>query len=122
MRSFCYEFQIDNKPILTPDADIKVEYTDLDSDESGRDENGFMHRIVLRRGVKTFAISYKSLSRNDYRYMESLFAGKSEFEFKYRDDDGNPATIIAYRTKHSIIVRNIRTGTYKNYAFNIIEC
>jgi hypothetical protein len=54
--------------------------------------------------------------------MESLFAGKTEFEFKYRDDDGNPATIIAYRTKHSIIVRNIRTGTYKNYAFNIIEC
>lgn len=122
MRSFCYEFQIDNNPILTPDADIKVDYTDLDSDESGRDENGFMHRIVLRRGVKTFSISYRLLSRDEYRYMESLFAGKSQFEFKYRGEDGNPVSFIAYRSKHSITFRNIRTGTYKNYAFNIIEC
>jgi hypothetical protein len=122
MKGFCYEFQIDNRPILTPDADIKVEYTDLDSEESGRDENGFMHRIVLRHGVKTFSVSYASLTRDEYRYMESLFAGKSQFEFKYRNEDGSPCAITAYRSKHSITVRNLRTGTYKNYAFNIIEC
>ena len=121
-RKFWYDFQIDNQPILAPDQDIKVEYTDLDSEESGRDENGFMHRIVLRRGVKTWPLNYASLTRDEYRYMESLFAGKDHFEVKYRDLDGNPASCLAYRSKHSIVVHNARTGACKNYAFNIIEC
>ena len=122
MRKFYYDFQIDDDPILVPDADVKLEPTDLDSEESGRDENGFMHRIVLRHDVKTWSLNYAILSGDDYRYMESLFAGKDHFEVKYRDRDGNPATCTAYRSKHSITVHNARKGVYKNYAFNIIEC
>ncbi len=122
MRKFYYDIQIDNEPILVPDADVKIEYTDLDSEESGRDESGVMHRIVLRRDVKTWALNYASLTQKEYRYMESLFAGKDHFEIKYRDKDGNPASCMAYRSKHGIVVHNTRLGIYKNYAFNIIEC
>jgi hypothetical protein len=81
-----------------------------------------MHRIVLRHNVKTWSLNYATLTSNDYRYMESLFAGKDHFEVKYRDLDGNPASCLAYRSKHSIVVHNARTGACKNYAFNIIEC
>lgn len=122
MRGFYYDFQIDGKPILTPDQDVVMEVSDLDSDESGRDEAGVMHRIVLREGVKKWALSYNILTREEYRYMLSLFKGKPHFKVDYRDADGNPASCMAYHSKHNITIHNARTGTYKNYKVNIIEC
>ena len=66
MRPFYYDILVDGQPILVPDADITAEYTDLDSEESGRDESGVMHRIVARRGVlkmRTSAMRKKSARR-----------------------------------------------------------
>ena len=122
MRNLFYDFQIDGKPILMPDEDLTMERTDLDAEDSGRDEGGFMHRIVVRFGMRTWSISYAYLTREEYCYMESLFQGKAEFRVDYRDDDGQPAHCIAYRSKHSITIKNSITGIYKNYQFNIIEC
>lgn len=121
-RRFYFDFLIDNNPILVPDADITWEYNDLDSDETGRDEAGVMHRIVLREGVRKCALQYESITREDYLYMRSLFAGKSAFEVEYRDHDGNVSTFTAYHSNHSITVQNARTGEYKNYNPSIIEC
>lgn len=122
MRDFYYDFQIDRKPILTPDEDIQMEFSDLDSSESGRDESGVMHRIVLRRNVKTWSVSYSFFSKEEYRYMESLFAGKDAFTVEYVDAHGSPAKCVAYRSKHGLTIHNARLGIYKNYKFNIIEC
>ena len=122
MRQFYYEILIDGKPILLPDADIAAEYTDLDSSESGRDESGVMHRIVMRRGVLKMVIPYGNLDREEYLYMESLFAGKSEFARTYRDHDGSIATRQCYRSNHGIVIRNALTGLYRDYKCSIIEC
>lgn len=81
-----------------------------------------MHRIVLRFNVKTAHLEYSVLSFEEYKYMESLFSGKSEFRVDYRDLDGRPAHFTAYRSKHSITIRNVRTRQCRNYNFNIIEC
>jgi len=122
MRDFYYDFQIDGKPILVPDEDIQMEFSDLDSDESGRDESGVMHRIVLRRNVKTWALPYATLTKDEYRYMESLFANKDSFIVEYVDAHGAHVKCVAYRSKHSLTIHNARLGIYKNYKFNIIEC
>ena len=122
MRKFYFDFLIDGQPILVPDEDVAISFEDLDSEESGRDESGYMHRIVLREGVKKVPLSYASLSREEYLYMESLFSGKSKFEVIFRDFDGKRSSFAAYRSKHSITIRNVRTGCYKNYTFSIIEC
>lgn len=122
MRAFYYDLQIDGKPILVPDEDVQMELSDLDSSESGRDESGVMHRIVLRRNMKTWALSYSALSQEEYRYMESLFASKDEFTVRYVDKDRREARCVAYRSKHSLTIHNVRLGVYKNYKFNIIEC
>lgn len=122
MRKKYYDFQIDNLPILVPDQDMEMEYNDLDSEETGRDESGVMHRIVLRHGVRKFSLSYDSLTREEYLYMRSLFDDKSEFTVSYRDHDGYPAEFQAYHSSHSITIRNARTGLYKNYKISIIEC
>lgn len=122
MRKFYYDFLIDGKPILVPDEDMTLEASDLDSEESGRDESGVMHRIVLRHDVKKWNIPYGTLTREEYRYMQSLFEGKTQFLVEYRDDGGQPASCTAYRSNYGITVRNARTGVYKNYKLNIIEC
>ena len=122
MRKYCFDFLIDGQPILIPDADIAVSYEDLDSSESGRDEGGFMHRVVLRTDVRKIPLSYAFLSSKDYLYMESLLHGKKDFMVEIRSFDGDPVSFRAYRTKHSITIHNARTGVCKNYNFNIIEC
>lgn len=121
-RNYYFEFLIDKQPILVPDADLSWEYSDLDSDETGRDEAGVMHRIVLREGVRKCTLQYESLTREEYQYMRSLFAGKSQFEVEYRDHDGQVAKFTAYHSNHSITVHNAKTGEYKNYNPSIIEC
>ena len=122
MREEFLDFQIDDKPILVPDQDMEIEYNDLDSDETGRDESGVMHRIVLRHGVRKFKLSYESLTREEYLYMRSLVEGKSEFKVSYRDHDGEVAEFQAYHSSHGITINNARTGLYKNYKISITEC
>lgn len=121
MRPYYNDLLIDGQPVLVPDADITIEYTDIDSEESGRDESYYMHRVVVRRGVKKWPLVYASLTREEYLYMESLFQGKDDFTVTYRDHDGKTAECVCYRSKHSITIHNAKTGDYRNYSFNIIE-
>lgn len=121
MRPYYNDLLIDGQPVLVPDADIAIEYTDIDSEESGRDESYYMHRVVVRRGVKKWPLVYASITREEYLYMESLFQGKDDFTVTYLDHDGVTAECVCYRSKHSITIHNAKTGDYRNYSFNIIE-
>lgn len=119
---FYEEFQVDGRPILVPDADVTQTQTDLDASDAGRDESGVMHRIVVRHRVKTWEFCYAALTGEEYAYMQSLFAGRPEFTFTYRDDSGNAAQCTAYCSNNSICYHNARLNLYKNYKFTVIEC
>lgn len=119
---FFEEFRVDGQPILVPDADVAVTQTDLDASDAGRDESGVMHRIPVRYRIKTWEFSYTALTGEEYAYMQSLFAGKPQFTFTYREDDGNIAHCIAYCSNSSICYHNARLNLYKNYKFTVIEC
>lgn len=121
-RALWYDCLIDGQPVLVPDEGMDLGIEDLDSDESGRDDGGYMHRVVLREGMRVLPLVYSHLNHEDYRYMESLFKGKHEFKLTYQDPGGEVYEYIAYRAKHSITLHNHRTGIYKNYKFNIVEC
>lgn len=122
MRKFDFDFMIDNRPILLPDAGVQINMEDLDSSESGRDESGVMHRIVLREKVRKYSLPYGTLTRDEYLYLMSLFAGKPTFEVEKREPDGQMVTFTAYCSKVGISLHNKRTGLYKNLTLNIIEC
>jgi len=66
------EFKIGDSPILAPDSNVEMTLTDLDSGSAGRDESGIMHRIRVRRRVKTWAFQYFALTREEFCYMEDL--------------------------------------------------
>ena len=119
---FLEDYKINGKPMLVPDADVSLSFADLDSSDSGRDESGIMHRIVVRERVATWGFNYSKLTAEEYRYMRSLFAGKPEFTFTYRDLNGYLVETKAYCSNESITYHNARLGLYQNLKFNIIEC
>ena len=124
MKSLVNFFQIDGKPMFAPDADVSISYSDLDGSESGRDEGGYMHRIVVRYNVGTWSFEYSSITEDEMRYMESLFPKTPDFQFTHPDrtDPSKLVTTRCYRSKYGIVWKNARTGQYRNYKFNIIEC
>lgn len=117
-------FQINGKPMFAPDADIDFSYDDLDDADSGRDESGYMHRIVIRYKVMSGAFVFSHISESDMQYMESLFPDEPDFAFTRpsRLDSSVPITTRCYRSKYGISWQNARTGQWRNYKFNIIEC
>lgn len=117
-------FTINGKPFLAPDENVAVSYEDIDSDESGRDEAGYMHRVVVRYKVGTWSFEFSHLTEEEKQYMESLFPDAPDFEFGHpsRKDANVQEVTTAYRSKYGIVWRNARTGIWNNYKFNIIEC
>ena len=117
-------FMINGKPMFAPDVDVSFSYEDLDSSDSGRDESGAMHRIVIRYKVMTGEFVFSDISEEDMQYMENLFGETPEFDFTRpsRFNSNTPVTTKCYRSKYGIQWHNARTGMWKNYKFNIIEC
>ena len=118
----CY--QIDGQPMLAPDAEAAFSFSDLDASDSGRTEDGVMHRIMVRQGVGSWGFEYGHLTDADLAYMESLFAGKATFTFTHPVFGSSNATetCTAYRAQFSAAWKNKITGEWRNYKFNIIEC
>lgn len=117
-------FKIDGKPMFAPDGDMGFSFEDLDGSDSGRDEAGVMHRVVVRRGVGTWSFTYSNITDEELAYMESLFKNKAQFTFTHPKLGNCGATVqtTAYRSKFSVSWKNARTKTWRNYKFNIIEC
>lgn len=117
-------FKIDGKPMFASDADVEFSYEDLDSADSGRDESGVLHRIVIRYKVMSSSYEFSHISEADMQYMESLFGNKPDFLFTRpsRTDSSKPVTTRCYRSKYGISWHNARTGAWRNYKFSIIEC
>lgn len=107
---------IGGKPLPCPDADVICNEEDLDSEDTGRDEQGYMHRLVLRRAVKTWEFPYAALSKADYNYIRSLVA-EPTFPVSFW---GTETT--AYCAKSSATLLNAATGEYRNFKLKIIEC
>lgn len=117
-------FLINGKPMLAPDAEVQVNYEDLDDSGSGRDESGYMHRHVLRYKVPVWTFSYQSLTEEEKRYMESLFPDAPDFKFTCpsRLDATVAEEHTCYRSKYGITWKSARSGLWMGYSFQIIAC
>lgn len=117
-------FLINGKPMLVPDAEVGFNYEDLDSSDSGRDQSGFMHRVVIRYKVSSWSFKFAALTDEELRYLESLFPEEPTFQFTHpsRLDSSTLETTECYRSKFGITWQNAATGLWSGCSFNIIEC
>lgn len=124
MKSFAEFFRVNGKPMFAPDEDVAVSYSDLEGDESGRDESGAMHRIVVQYKMGTWSFGYASITEKEKQYMESLFENKPDFLFTHPDRvyADKEATTRCYRANYSISWKNAITGDWRNYKFDIVAC
>lgn len=124
MRRFTKLFQIEGQPMLAPDAEVAVKYSDVEGADSGTDEVGAMHRFVTRHNVASWSFEYGQLTEEEKRYMERLFPETAEFSFTRPDRvyADRMVTVRAYRSGYSLAWRNAVTGLWNNYRFDIVEC
>lgn len=118
------KFKINDQSMLAPDAEVGFSYEDLDTDDSGRDEGGYMHRVVARYKVGKWSFSYSNITEAERAHLESLFPDKPTFTFTHPDrlDATKLVESTCYRSKYSISWFNAKLGVWKNYGFSIIEC
>ena len=124
MRAKTDLFKINGIPMLVPDAEVTISFSDLDAADSGRDEAGFMHRIVMRYKVGSWKFTYSHLTEEEKQYMESLFPDTASFQFQHpsRRNSGVMEETLCYRSKYDISWKNAKTGLWSGYGFSIIEC
>lgn len=124
MRAKTNLFKINGSPLFAPDADMELSYEDLDASDSGRDESGVMHRIVVRYKVGSWQFEYSHITQAEYEYMLSVLPDSGEFTFTHpkRKNPSQTETTKAYCSKYSIVWRSAVTGDYRNFKFKIIEC
>ena len=116
-------FTIDGKPVLVPDRDLAFSAEDMETSDSGHDENGMYHRFVLRRNIQSWDFSYSQLTQEEYAYMEGLFGNKDTFTFGFVSPHSNTRQkITAYRSKHSILWHCATDGQFRDYRFRITAC
>lgn len=121
MRKPDMDFLVDGEPMLLSDEDVTLSFQDLDSEASGRDESGVMHRSRLRSFVGTWGFSYSHLTGEEYAYLMERLGCKPVFAFTYSAPGGS-RTVNAYCAKMSATIQNRATGSYKDCSFQIIEC
>ncbi|WP_294541000.1 hypothetical protein [uncultured Gemmiger sp.] len=124
MRTKVDFYQVDGVPMLVPDDEPEFSFADLDASDSGRDESGVMHRLMIREKVGTWSFSYSHLSDEDLAYLRGLFVGKVQFTFTHPvfGDSNATETCTAYMSQYSATWKNQRTGQWRNFKFNIIQC
>ena len=115
-------FKINDAPMLAPDAGVEVSYSDLDASDSGRDESGYMHRLVVRHKIPTWQFSYTHLTAEEYGYLRSILPREGTFRFTYPNEDGQQETIEAYLSKYTVLWQDLRRGSYRNLKFSIVGC
>ena len=107
---------INGKALPCPDEDVNIGENDLDSEDTGRDEQGYMHRLRLRHAVRTWEFHYKFLSAADYEYIRSLVSD-STFSVDFWG-----VKTTAYCSNTPATLRNAVTGDYRDFTLKVIEC
>ena len=120
--TLCDNFKIDGVAIVAPDSEVAISRKDIESSDSGKDESGVLHRFLLRSKVRNWSFKYTHLTQEEYNYMENLLSGKESFSFSFVDENGATDSCTAYCPSASVAIRNIKTGIYSSYSFDVVEC
>ena len=124
MRAKTNFFKVNGAAMLAPDEPMEVSYQDLDASDAGRDESGYMHRMVVRHKVGSWKFSYSHLTEEERQYMENLFRDADTFTFTHptQADAARTEDTLCYRSGYDISWRNAKTGLWSGYGFSVIEC
>lgn len=119
--------QIDGNPLPEPTEAAEIKFTDVESEDSGKDETGVYHREILRFGVLSCTLTYSHLSNEECAYLFHLLENKSTFRFTcpISSDSRNveqTVTRTCYCTDHGAALQRLKAGVWRDAKLQIQEC
>ncbi len=121
-RAFDEFHLIDGSPMLTPDIDVEITHEDVTASDSGFDQAGFYHRMVIRYNKRSWKFKYAVLTKEEFVYLRSLMKEKENFAFSFLNELDEEETVQAYSKPVTVAYQSKRSGLYKNLTLEIIEC
>lgn len=119
--------QIDGKPLPEPTKAADVQFSDIESSDSGSDEMGVYHREVLRFGVLTCTLTYDYLDNADCSYLLGLLQNKTTFQFtcpaaSSAADVTQTTTRTCYCSNYGAALQRLKAGVWRDMTLEIKEC
>ena len=119
--------QIDGKPLPEPTETADIQFTDIESSDSGSDETGVYHREVLRFGVLTCTLTYSYLDNADCAYLLGLLQNKTTFQFTCPAASNaanvtQTATRTCYCSNYGAALQRLKAGVWRDMTLEIKEC
>lgn len=100
---------------------LSINYQDLDSDNTKRDETGVMHRDRIRGNVHKLIVKWNAVSNADAAIILQAVSGVSFSVTFYDPRSGGNVTITAYVGDRSNEEIASQIGDRWNISFDIIE-
>lgn len=119
--------QIDGKQLPEPTKAADVQFSDIESSDSGSDEMGVYHREVLRFGVLTCTLTYDYLDNADCAYLLGLLQNKTTFQFTCpvasdSTDVTQTITCTCYCSNYGAALQRLKAGVWRDMTLEIKEC
>lgn len=119
--------QIDGKQLPEPTKAADVQFSDIESSDSGSDEMGVYHREVLRYGVLTASLEYSYLDNADCSYLLGLLQNKTTFQFTCpvasdSTDVTQTITRTCYCSNYGAALQRLKAGVWRDMTLEIKEC
>ena len=119
--------QIDGQNLPEPTETAKINFSDIESSDSGADESGVYHREVLRFGVLSCTLTYGYLDNADWAYLLDLLKNKTTFEFtcpaaSSAADVTSTITRTCYCANYGAALQRLQAGVWRDMELQIQEC
>lgn len=119
--------KIDGEPMPEPTEAADIQFSDVESSDSGADESGVYHREVLRFGVLSCTLTYGYLDNADCAYLLDLLKNKTTFEFtcpaaSSAADVTDTITRTCYCANYGAALQRLQAGVWRDMELQIQEC
>lgn len=119
--------QIDGQQLPEPTETADIQFSDIESDDSGADEMGVYHREVLRFGVLSCTLTYGYLTNEDCAYLLGLLQNKTTFQFtcpvsSAATDVTQTITRTCYCANYGAALQRLKAGVWRDMELKIQEC
>lgn len=104
---------------LPAPTDYSVQYSDIDSSDTGRSENGVLLRNRIRAGVAKISVSWKMLSQSETDTVLHAVSGES-FSVEYYGGD-SAATMYAGDKSLQLVSIDTNNTAWYSVSVNLIE-
>ncbi len=119
--------QIDGNQLPEPTEPAEINFTDVESPDSGQDESGVYHRVIMRYDVLSCSLTYGYLTNEECAYLIGLLKNKNTFQFTCpvssdAQDVSQTITRTCYCSNRSAALQRLRSGVWRNMTLKIQEC